>query len=65
VFEANNIKYQWAAYKATCTTPHNEFEIEVCRIQGTQMCGLELRRKKGSLWNYQIVCRSLITQWKL
>ncbi|KAJ3417071.1 Ral GTPase-activating protein subunit alpha-2 [Chytridiales sp. JEL 0842] len=65
VFELNKIKYTWTYYKALCVGPHNEFEIEICQIQGTKMYGLELRRKKGNLWSYQTACKTLISQWRL
>ncbi|KAJ3194886.1 hypothetical protein HK101_001657 [Irineochytrium annulatum] len=65
VFELNGIAATWQGYRVRCVSPHSEFEIEVLRIKGTNMHGLELRRKKGSTWSYQVICRTLINQWKL
>ncbi|KAI9342559.1 kinase-like domain-containing protein [Obelidium mucronatum] len=65
VFALNEIAAVWSAYKATCTTPGLVFDIEICSIRKTQMHGLELRRKKGSVWTYQTVCSTLISQLKL
>ncbi|KAJ3031529.1 UNVERIFIED_CONTAM: hypothetical protein HDU68_003065 [Siphonaria sp. JEL0065] len=65
VFELTGITPAWLAYKVTCTAPGLVFDIEICSIRKTQMYGLELRRKKGSVWTYQTVCSSVISHLKL
>ncbi|KAI8620555.1 kinase-like domain-containing protein [Chytriomyces sp. MP71] len=65
VFELNGISSTWTGYKAHCEAPGVKFEIEICGISKTEMHGLELRRKKGTVWTYQAVCSSLISQLKL
>ncbi|KAJ3331547.1 MAP/microtubule affinity-regulating kinase 3 [Blyttiomyces sp. JEL0837] len=65
VLELNKMTYNWQGFKVRCVSPQTEFEIEICRIKGTEMHGLELRRKKGSVWSYQMVGRDVIQQLKL
>ncbi|KAJ3322435.1 Serine/threonine-protein kinase par-1 [Blyttiomyces sp. JEL0837] len=66
VLENSGITYTWdGPFKVRCVATTNEFEVEICKIQGTQMHGLELRRKKGSVWGYQIVARTFIQKLKL
>ncbi|KAJ3074365.1 Map microtubule affinity-regulating kinase [Podochytrium sp. JEL0797] len=65
VFELNSITPTWSGYKVSCVAPGLVFEIEICSIKKTQMHGLELRRKKGTVWTYQSVCSSVISQLKL
>ncbi|KAJ3111470.1 MAP/microtubule affinity-regulating kinase 3 [Phlyctochytrium bullatum] len=64
-FGETGIQAEWQGFKATCEAQSVQFTIEVCQIKGTQMCGLELRRQKGSTWTYQIVCRTLIGNLRL
>ncbi|KAJ3288396.1 MAP microtubule affinity-regulating kinase 1 [Rhizoclosmatium sp. JEL0117] len=65
VFELNGITPTWTGFKVNCVAPNVVFDIEICSIRKTAMHGLELRRKKGSVWTYQSVCGSVISQLKL
>ncbi|KAJ3101359.1 Serine/threonine-protein kinase par-1 [Phlyctochytrium planicorne] len=65
VFLQIGVMSAWSGFKVYCSAQNVEFQIEICQIKGTHMHGLELRRKKGSTWTYQVVCRSIISQLKL
>ncbi|KAJ1553647.1 protein kinase, AMP-activated, alpha 2 catalytic subunit, partial [Nowakowskiella sp. JEL0078] len=53
VMQLNGLKTIWTGYKVQCELNDIEFEIELCRVKGTNMVGLELRRTRGSTWVYQ------------
>ncbi|KAJ3221361.1 MAP/microtubule affinity-regulating kinase 3 [Chytriomyces hyalinus] len=65
VFALNGVSSQWVGFRAHCEAPGVNFDIEICSINKTAMYGLELRRRKGSVWTYQTVCSSLISQLRL
>lgn len=52
-------------YKFACEGSQTGLEIEVCRIKGTNMHALELKRVRGSSLGYKNLCRELIANWKL
>ncbi|KAJ3210161.1 hypothetical protein HDU67_005593 [Dinochytrium kinnereticum] len=64
-FLQTGVSSTWMGYKVMCAAQNVEFQIEICQIKDTHMHGLELRRKKGSTWTYQVVCRNLIGSLKL
>ncbi|TPX71481.1 hypothetical protein SpCBS45565_g01165 [Spizellomyces sp. 'palustris'] len=65
VLNTNRVQYQTNRYKIHCTTAQSTFEIEICRLKGTNMHALQLSRKKGSSLAYHSICQTLISQWKL
>ncbi|TPX56609.1 hypothetical protein PhCBS80983_g04411 [Powellomyces hirtus] len=40
-------------------------EIEICRIKGTDIHALQMKRVKGSSLQYQATCQNLISRWHL
>ncbi|KAJ3096413.1 hypothetical protein HDU97_005910 [Phlyctochytrium planicorne] len=65
ILRKNEISSTWNGFKVECIAHEVHFEIEICHIKGTHLYGLEMCRKKGSTYVYQIVCRSIISQLKL
>ena len=66
VFIASNVEFSCKAFKFTCVTQEKvEMEVEICKIHKTHMHGLVFKRLKGTIWNYQNICQSLISQWRL
>ncbi|KAI8999194.1 kinase-like domain-containing protein [Gaertneriomyces semiglobifer] len=65
VLQNHNVKYAFKNYKFACEAEESIFEIEICRITGTTLHALQLRRKKGSTIAYHDLCQSLVGEWKL
>ncbi|KAJ3178720.1 hypothetical protein HDU85_005123 [Gaertneriomyces sp. JEL0708] len=65
VLQNRKVKYAFKNYKFACETEESIFEIEICRITGTALHALQLRRKKGSTIAYHDLCQSLVGEWKL
>ncbi|GAM21564.1 hypothetical protein SAMD00019534_047390 [Acytostelium subglobosum LB1] len=43
-----------------CNDIRISFEIEMCRVSGTDMKGIKFRRLTGDLWGYSIICKKVV-----
>lgn len=67
VLDENQCTVAWHGCLASCYSAGQQlqFTIEIYQVEGTKMYGLQWRRKKGSLWSYYNMCRTLLNQMKL
>ncbi|KAI8817281.1 kinase-like domain-containing protein [Fimicolochytrium jonesii] len=66
VMELNGVEQcTLSATRIQGTTRESVIEVELCRLKGTNMHALQMKRIKGTSVAYQTLCQTLISQWHI
>jgi hypothetical protein len=60
-----SIQHEWNGFLVHCTKDNLKFDVEICRLKGTNIHGFESKRKKGSRWAYQECFKALLNSLTL